>query len=604
MPTHSSSGSFSGSIDSTILVIAGDAVAANVATRGLNGYGIPHEVLVVPATGGSLPSLNSSGSGLYGGIIVVDGVVHDYGASGYISALTTDQWNELYAYQMAYGVRMVQYGLFPTADYGVTALGGCCASGVDQLFSFTNTTAFVQAGLSPNAGVSTSGLYHYPATITNTSNTFEVAQFAPSTDGSFSTSSTAAVINDFGGRQQMVFFIGFAQDWSPSSSFMQHAYITWMTRGLYAGYRRVNLNTQIDDVMLATDIYYPAGIAYRTTADDFAGISAWIPSINAKMPAGSDYRPELGYNGNGNIIYSENTTAGEAACSPGSIEYDEIIDTPLEFQKPLGTGKNFWPDAPTSYGYSRSCLSLDPLEVWLTTPSNKVNFNHISHTFTHEELNNATYSDALKEIKFNQAWLSQTGISANRFTSNGLIPPAITGLHNGDALRAWSDAGLTNCVGDNTRPVLVNAQNDMWPYVTTVATNGFDGFQVNPRWATRIYYNCDTGACTTQEWIDTSAGSGTFADLLAVEKQDTSRHMFGLYHDPYMFHQANLRNTGNMGTTTVNGATSTISIFQAWVETVVQEFVRLANWPIITLQQSEVSCLDSIKPFFPLLIFC
>jgi hypothetical protein len=75
-------------------------------------------------------------------------------------------------------------------------------------------------------------LWHYPAKITQSFWTAEVAQFAPSSDGSFATNSTAAVINTINGREQMVFFISWATDWSETSNFLQHAYITWMTRGL------------------------------------------------------------------------------------------------------------------------------------------------------------------------------------------------------------------------------------------------------------------------------------------------------------------------------------------------------------------------------------
>jgi hypothetical protein len=78
--------------------------------------------------------------------------------------------------------------------------------------------------------MSTQGLWHYPATITNSSIAWEIAQYAPS--GSFTTTTTAAVINNIGGRQQMVWFQSWATDWSPTSNFLQHAYINWMTRGL------------------------------------------------------------------------------------------------------------------------------------------------------------------------------------------------------------------------------------------------------------------------------------------------------------------------------------------------------------------------------------
>ncbi|XHG09471.1 hypothetical protein AWENTII_012527 [Aspergillus wentii] len=574
------------SVLSNILVIARDSASASVASSGLNGYGIPFTTLVVPQAGVALPALNSSSGGNFGGIVVASEVSYDYGGTtGFQSALTTDQWNQLYAYQLEYGVRMVQYDVYPGPSYGASAVGdGCCATGVEQLISFSDISDFSTSGLKTGAGVSTEGLWHYPATITNTTTTKEIAQFA-GTSGS----NTAAVINNFDGRQQMAFFIGFDTTWSATSNYLQHAWITWLTRGLYAGYRRVNLNTQIDDMLLETDIYKPNGTAFRITTDDMNGILNWLPTIRAKMNSGSSYFVEVGYNGNGNMEKSSSTDAGATACNGGGIEYDSPPDTALEFKKPLGTGTDLWPTTPATYDWTSACTQLDPLLLWWTTKSNQDEFGHISHTFTHEEQNNATYSDVYKEISFNQAWMKQVGIdAATHFTSNGIIPPAITGLHNGDALQAWWDNGITNCVGDNTRSVLLNTQNAMWPYFTTVDSDGFAGMQVNGRWATRIYYNCDTPDCTLQEWIDTSAGSGTFADLLATEKADTMRHLFGLYHDGYMFHQANLRNA-DVADITINGVSGKYSIFQAWVETQVQEFVRLVDWPIVTLKHQDMS---------------
>lgn len=570
-----------------ILVIARDTASAGVASSGLNAYGIPFTTLIVPQSGVALPALNTSTGGNFGGIVVASEVSYDYGASGYQSALTADQWNQLYAYQLAYGVRMVQYDVYPGPNYGATALGGCCNTGVEQEISFTDTSDFPTSGLRTGAGVSTQGLWHYPATISNTTSTKQIASFAA--NSAFATNSTAAVINNFDGRQQMAFFIGFDTTWSATSNYLQHAWITWITRGLYAGYRRVNLNTQIDDMFLESDIYYPNGTTFRIRNEDMDNVRDWIKTINAKMNAGSNYFPEVGHNGNGNIENASNTDAGYTACNNGGIEYDSPPDTPLEFEKPLGTGTNLWPNKPTTYTWTTACTQRDPLLLWWTTPANLNSFASISHTFTHEEQNNATYSDIYKEISFNQAWLKQNGIDqATHFTANGIIPPAITGLHNGDALRAWWDNGIKNCVGDNTRPALLNTQNAMWPYFTVVSTDGFAGMQVNPRWATRIYYNCDTPACTVAEWIATSAGSGTFDDLLATEKADTMRHLFGLHHDPYMFHQANLRNA-DVTPITINGVSAKYSIFQAWVETQVQEFVRLAEWPLVTLKHADMS---------------
>lgn len=53
------------------------------------------------------------------------------------------------------------------------------------------------------------------------------------------------------------------------------------------------------------------------------------------------------------------------------------------------------------------------------------------------------------------------GISnATRWSPQGIIPPAITGLHNGDALQAWKENGIIYVVGDNTRPVLMNTVSE------------------------------------------------------------------------------------------------------------------------------------------------
>jgi hypothetical protein len=148
---------------------------------------------------------------------------------------------------------------------------------------------------------------------------------------------------------------------------------------------------------------------------------------------------------------------GSDCNPPTAIEYDEGPATPLEFQKPLGSGTDIWPATPVAYSWSLTCASNDALAKWFQTPANRDAFAHISHTFAHESLNNATYSDANREIFFNKQWMSQMGISAaSKFSASGLIPPAITGLHNGDAIKAFMDNGITSVVGDNTRPVLKN----------------------------------------------------------------------------------------------------------------------------------------------------
>ncbi|KAG9251734.1 uncharacterized protein F5Z01DRAFT_264410 [Emericellopsis atlantica] len=577
-------------VDSKVLIFARDSYSASTASSGLEGYGIPFETVLVPKEGITLPALSSSSTeGRYGSIIVMGAVSYDYDGS-WNSALTTAQWDQIYQYQTDFHVRLVRTDEYPGPGFGasIASGGGCCASGVEQLISFTNTTSFPTANLKANAGVSTTGLYHYPATITDPDTTWEIAKFGPG--GAQTGDTTAGVINNFGGREQLVWFISWATDWSATSNFLQHAHIHWMTRGLFLGKRKIHLNPQVDDVQLSTELYLPSGQEFKCRIGDLEAHVAWQQDINGRLPAGSDFRLEMGHNGNGDIIAATDPEdESDEICVPDyAVDYDSPEDTPLEFQKPPGTGEDLWPAEFEEYGWSKECADLDDFAAWWLNKANLNAFAHVSHTFSHLELNNATYHDATREIAFNQAWLAQMEIDqATRFSPKGLIPPAITGLHNADVLQAWADNGLVYAVGDNTRPVLRSADSPFHPLITTVAGNGYAGFIVVPRYATTIYYNCDTAQCTLQEWIDTSAGAGDFDNLLRDARATNTRYLLGLQADPYMLHQANLRQT-DMPSITVGSQTGKMSLLMAWVETITQEMVRLTDWPITSLKHDAV----------------
>lgn len=221
--------------------------------------------------------------------------------------------------------------------------------------------------------MSIANIFHNPATITNSSIAYEIARF--------SGSGTAAVINQIGSRQQMVWFLPFALDWAPSSNYLQHAWITWVTRGLYVGFRRIHFSTQVDDMFLETPLYRPQGQSYRCKPDDLTVHVGWQAQLNAKLPAGSEYFVEIGHNGNGDIEAATDTTEGWEICDPNSgIQYPDQIDGNPEYAKPPGTGTNIWPPTPTEYTWSLECAQIDPLQNWFAEAANRDVFGHISHT--------------------------------------------------------------------------------------------------------------------------------------------------------------------------------------------------------------------------------
>jgi hypothetical protein len=107
------------STKATILVIAPNLDAALAAYSGIQGYAIPYRLLLVPQSGVMLPRLNNSATmGNYGGIVVFNDVAYNFGGGNYRSAITDPQWEELYAYQRAFAVRMVHLDVYPGPKYG------------------------------------------------------------------------------------------------------------------------------------------------------------------------------------------------------------------------------------------------------------------------------------------------------------------------------------------------------------------------------------------------------------------------------------------------------------------------------------------------------
>ncbi|KAF2873687.1 putative extracellular serine-rich protein [Massariosphaeria phaeospora] len=577
-------------VNSTLLVLSREPNATYPGTLVLQGYGIPYQAVDLSLPGAGFPQLNSTpDSGNYGGIIAVSARAYKDG-DDWGKVLTEKQWQELYRYQEAFGVRLVRLNAWPNAEFGVQSNGGAVTA--EQTVAITDAKEFTTANINTNAQTSTLNVSKYPAKITNSSLAAEVAQFSSGTS-----KSTAAVINKFpSGREQQVWFTAFDPNLT-SYTLLSHAWIHWLTRGLYLGFRRVYFNTQVDDVFVMTELYQ-TGTSYRIKPADFEEHIPWMKEVNSKLPTGSSFVVELGHNGNGNIEAAvENDYDNDPArCDPQEgIDYPSQTDGPPEYTKPIGSGKDLWDRKFRKYQWTLDCSDLDLLEVFFSDKKNMNAYFHVSHTFTHEDETNATYADVVKEITWNQEWFKRIGFtdaeSSPYFSPNGLIPPGITGLHNGDALRAWLENGITYAVGDNARPILMNRvdrKSDFHPFITNVKENGYDGVVVIGRYGSSIYYNCDLPECVNKEWKAIAQGQGDFSAQLEYERSVNTKYLIGLRWDPYMFHQANMR-ISDTPTITLLGKNKKWSLLMAWTEAVIYEFARLTQWPVITLKHDDIA---------------
>jgi len=420
------------------------------------------------------------------------------------STLSESQWAELESYQIKYGVRQVNFDVWPETRIGVNPPPnneGCCKNDEEQFVSLTPEASNIAefSGINPKGKFTTKGQQHNPTTLytgPKVNGSFydvtPILEFAPK-EPQYPSSSRwiGGVVTTYqDGRQEMNFFLTFGA-WSKTSVTLQHLMLQWGLRSSYSGFRRAYLNMQVDDYFLQTDANnefdhrpYP----FRTNIEDTIIHRDWQKAFTRKLAPGSNVVLELVFNANGVMM---------AADEDSAIYTKEFPEVPnaVGFVKPLGTGENNWPrDA--RFTWKEKELLRDPLyKAVQTTPGLKESFYWVSHTFTHMELNNATYSDTVAEISFNSYFGSSKshlgGAGKSWYTHNALVPPAITGMFNGDALRAMKDNGIESVCGDNSR-VELKAKNPFHPLQSTRATNGYDGMVIIPRHATEIYFNVST----------------------------------------------------------------------------------------------------------------
>ncbi|KAI8825008.1 uncharacterized protein EV422DRAFT_564363 [Fimicolochytrium jonesii] len=568
-----------------VLVLTTTEADTSAVETTLKSYSIPYDVVIVPKSGyvnpdgsSTLPLEDASRNALYSMTVLSPGRVpyQNPDTKLWISALTTAQWDQLAAFEVKNKVRRVTLDDNPGPTTGTAPVGpanaACCASGVTQNVSYVQIPDVASAGLVNGATFSTTGLYHYPATITN-STTTAIATLGPSSDGQFPTRTVVGVLIKYpNGREQMTFFMAFGW-WSTASLFFGHLYVHWGTRQLYSGFRRIYLNMDVDDVLMGPP-------QYRITPADVQNIVAWQTDVNKRLPTGSSFRLTLAYNGVGAV---------QAATPTLSVSIP--VTTPnYNFIKSPGTGTNYWPAEVSLYKtMTHEGLLKDGLYAELLgNTATRDQFWWCSHTFTHLSLDQATRSDTNNELEVNTFFAGLSGLlQAAVMAKRSMVTPMITGIHNVDALQSLIAHGYTSVVGDTTRGDCTNATFPYHPYVTTIGSSNHAGYEVIPRQATVIYFNCslpEEDVILYNNIYYKDQGNRTWDYMIAT--YETNRVMTLLLQmrwDSYMFHQANLR-SANMPTITVanSGATGRFGLAQQWAENIVGTLTKAVRWPIIS----------------------
>lgn len=225
------------------------SVRCNSMRDALNFYGIENVEISVHKSGlnGDVPLRGSSGEPLYRLLVFcVDRVSYFYSKSGWASAFSDDQWRQIEDYQRMYQVRKVSFDVYPLGVPGVDFAStnnatGCCNPDVEQTLRWYPDTVLSSLSISTKIAnpseLTTVGLYHYPAVVTNTTFNTPFMKFA-ALPPDFPTESVAAIVVRQDQREEMLFFLTFAT-WSPTSAYLCDAWIQWGMRDeAYTGYGR------------------------------------------------------------------------------------------------------------------------------------------------------------------------------------------------------------------------------------------------------------------------------------------------------------------------------------------------------------------------------
>jgi hypothetical protein len=395
------------------LVVGVDSSDFGVATwtSMLDRVGAAYDVLnarTTPLTSNSL--VNADSTGRYNAILLTsNSLLYQDPAGAFVSALSADQWNLLWAYERTYAVRQAtlynSYGTFPE-DYCLRA-GSEGSVGATPLQA-TLTAAATGTGpfrdLKAGAQIPIVQSYVYRDTVAAGCSATPVLTSGSNTLGVLSTSTD--------GRQRLTLTFT-SNQYLLQASLLTYAMFRWASHGLFFGELRHSLNVDVDDWFNTSDRLQTNGTltTWQMTAHDAYNASLQQAALRTRYPLASQFTMGMAFNG-----ADANLSAG-STCSPNG-------------------------------GVS---------QLTATTRCLRNTFRWINHTYDHTELNSTNYAQTASQITQNFQVGTQLGLPtpANVVKTGEYSGLGVYNPDPNDETGPPTDFGLT---GSN--PALVQAARD------------------------------------------------------------------------------------------------------------------------------------------------
>jgi hypothetical protein len=330
------------------------------------------------------------------------------------------------------------------------------------------------------------------------------------------------------GRESLTLTFAHSRD-TLHTKLLAQGLISWVTKGLLVGQRRVYLSIHIDDIFNSNRLWDPetlsatTGEIYRLDEKDVNALLRWMEELNARRNC-TDITLDFAFNG---------------ASVASGVDADALASALLPHQS---------------------------------------SFRWINHGFTHLLLDRADYQETSDEIERNLEMARQLGLL--RHDDCCMVTASVSGLRNPDFLAAAGELGIRYLVSDTSQP---NGGNPS-PNVG-IATPHHPNILVIPRHPNNLFFNVST----PEEWVSQYnhlyyslwQRELTLDEILDYEARVLLNYMLASDMDPLMFHQANLR--------AFDGKHSLLSLLIDRAIALYNTFC--CDLPIISLGMSEIGHL-------------
>ncbi|WP_026370987.1 InlB B-repeat-containing protein [Kallotenue papyrolyticum] len=470
---------------------------------------------------------------------------------GWISALTEAEWASLEAYTARLQVRRVAWYVYPSPAYGF-----------HWPHTIRDTTASTDATFT-EAGAAIFGV------SANTDHPLEIraaytylAQAAPD-------SANVPLLQDTAGNTlalmqrrsdgSEVLALTFDQQANLIHSLqLGYGLVRWALRGLFIGRYQVVLSAQIDDLFLDTALWDPER-ACSTSIDD--------PTLPSLRISGADLQR----------IATWQATQRQTALT-------ERLRLALAYN---GIG--------TTAAYLNEVQPGQPDTLTPVAQTHADAFDWINHTYDHQNLDHATYTETLQQIADNFVVADTLELPASR---TALVTPEVSGLDNPAAMRAIADSGIRVVVSDSSKTAAVLAElypgEERQPQDPPAPNQGrFNALAPSvlmlPRRPNNLFFNVATPEAWVHEYnclygangrVPPPAGWGRdldYEEILEHESQVLLRYLLRGELYPWMFHQANL-----------HAYDGTRSLFTDLLERTLQHYRRYMRMPISSPSQDQL----------------